>query len=95
MPILESLPIIISGLIIIYIILEIFKLFFVNYKYISKSYAVSEYKKSTKFFDNSIRNRFAKTSIPLDGDRTTFKDSKSKSLMRYDLIRINSILKRI
>jgi len=80
------------GLFLVILVLLTIKIFIDDYKYISKSYSVSEDKKrSSRFLKNTIRSRFDKTALPLDGGRTTFKESKSKSLMRYDFIRVNSI----
>ena len=80
------------GFLLMVIVVATVKTFADEYKYISKSYSISEYKKSSsRFFHDSTRSRFDKTSLPLDGGRTTFKESKSKSLMRYDFIRVNSI----
>lgn len=80
------------GLFVIIIISSIIKIFIDDYKYISKSHSISEYKKiSSRFLKDSNRGRFDKTSLPLDGGRTTFKESKSRSLMRYDYIRVDSI----
>lgn len=80
------------GLFLVTLALLTIKIFIDDYKYISMSYSIFEDKKrSSRFLNNSIRSRFDKTSLPLDGGRTTFKESKSKSLMRYDFIRVNSI----
>lgn len=94
MRLIEILPVIIAILIIIYIIIGIIKLVITNYENISKKHAVSEYITSSRFFDNSVRNRFVKNAVFFEGGQTAFKEPKSKSLARYDLIRSNSILKR-
>ncbi len=94
MRLIEILPIIIAFLIIIFIIISIIKLVIINYKDISKNRAVSEYVTSSRLFDNSLRNRFVKNAVFFEGGQTSFKEPKSKSLARYDLIRSNSILKR-
>ena len=82
----------IMGFLATVIVVTTVKTFMSEYKYISKSYSISEYKKSSsRFHRDFTRSRFDKTALPLDGGRTTFKEANGKSLMRYELIRLNSI----
>lgn len=93
MPVIDIVPIIFAVLIIIFIIIKIIKLVFANYEHISREHAVSEFMKYPRVIDNST-NRFIRPSAYIDGGQTTFKEPKSKSLVRYDFIRSNSILRR-
>lgn len=77
-----------------YAIVEVVKIFVEDYRIRSKSNSRVEYLKSPSRFFNPIRTRFSKPNLALEGIRTTYKDQKSKSLMRYDIIRINSVFKR-
>lgn len=72
---------------IIIIIITIIKLFIDDYRFISKKHSVSEYKIELL----RVNKPNKQTVSPFDGGRTTFKESKSKSLVRYDFIKLNSI----
>lgn len=79
---------VLMNLFYLYISLKVVLLFKNEFKRVSKSSSISDYK--SNFINNYFKNRYGKAGLFFDGTQTSFKEPKSKSLERYDLIRADT-----
>ena len=79
---------VLMDLLYLYISLKFILLFKNEFKRVSKSSSIYDFK--TKFINNYFKNRYGKAGLFFDGTQTSFKEPKSKSLERYDLIRADT-----
>jgi len=85
--------VLIGAALMVYAGFGVIKIFNEDYKIRSKSNSRAEYVESSRF-SKPIMTRISKPSLSIEGIRNTSKEQKSKSLIRYDVIRTNTIFNR-